>query len=131
MSSVKNGFYKWGLAVGCLFVFISILMDSMSNHALVHLLLASGKQAQFSLAGEYLRFHSLALIVFSMLMKQHPNQGFILVMLVLFIGTSLFAGSLYLGSLYGFSSMFTPLGGATILIGWLFAILFACKIKCQ
>lgn len=112
-----KGFLLFGAAGGAL----SVALGAFGAHILRGRL-PDSLLAVYHTASQYLIYHSLALLVVGLLLQNRPNQLGLRVSGYLFLaGSLLFSGSLYLLALSGVRGigMITPLGGLSLLGGWL------------
>jgi len=77
--------------------------------------------AVWSTASEYHFYHALAMLLCGLLAKAFGASGMVTAGWVLFAGTLVFSGSLYVMVLSGqkWLGAITPLGGTALIIGWL------------
>ena len=75
----------------------------------------------WSTASEYHFYHALAMLLCGLLAKAFGASGMVTAGWVLFAGTLVFSGSLYVMVLSGqkWLGAITPLGGTALIIGWL------------
>lgn len=86
---------------------------------------------------QYQFYHSLALILVALLVKNFPEINFSYVYVFFLAGIILFSGSLYGLALSSINSVplkwlgpLTPIGGVCFIIGWVLFFISAFKIKC-
>ncbi len=117
-SSVVNG--RWMLIVAALLGGLALTLSAMSAHAFASLLDAAGF-VRLEKANRYLTHYSLVLLVVGLLYQFRPWSGLVAVALLFSIGVGIFSGSLYILCFSEFSwiARLTPLGGLTLLTGWL------------
>ncbi len=77
--------------------------------------------AVWSTASEYHFYHALAMLLCGLLAKAFGASGMVTAGWLLFAGTLVFSGSLYVMVLSGqkWLGAITPLGGTALIIGWL------------
>ncbi len=118
------------LATGALLAFIAVAAGAFGAHGLKNHL-DSDMLAIFETAVKYQMYHSLGLILVSLMGR--PKAGpWILRSSWLFIaGIAIFSGSLYILSLSGIKwfGALTPFGGLAFLGGWLSLLMHALKEK--
>jgi uncharacterized membrane protein YgdD (TMEM256/DUF423 family) len=109
------------LITGMLLMAAAVTLGAFGAHALKETLAASGRTETFELAIRYLMFHSLSLILLGFLMDKFP--GLRTAALFLTVGMFFFCGSLLILALANEAAWgaVAPLGGASLIIGWLTA----------
>lgn len=107
---------KWG-AFFAAQAFISVAAGAFGAHALTDML-GSKALGWWHTASQYLMYHALAGLVVVALSAYLSSTKIIL--LLLSVGNILFAGSLYVMALTGYTILgaVTPLGGLCYLIAW-------------
>lgn len=106
----------WG-AIFALQAGLSVAMGAFGAHGLAHKV-SPQALGWWQTGSEYLIYHSLAgLLVIALIAQIHHPIG---ILRCFFLGNLLFAGSLYVMTLTGFTwlGMITPLGGLAYLMGW-------------
>ena len=96
------------------------LEDRVSDHYL----------GVFETAVRYHMYSALGLMLISLLsLHLNDNKRVLIGARLIFTGTVIFSGSLYLLVLSGFSKlgMITPIGGVAMIAGWIFVIMAAYK----
>jgi uncharacterized membrane protein YgdD (TMEM256/DUF423 family) len=86
----------------------------------------------FQTAGEYQMSHGLGLILIALLLKQYPKSTLLpWAGRLMFVGVTLFSGSLYLLAVTDFSPIawITPMGGTILLGAWLTLIWAGIKTE--
>lgn len=119
------------LFIGSLFALLAVVLGAFGAHGLERLISSEKVLARFHTGVEYQFYHSFGIFMIALLLKDAKSRllnsaGFFFV-----IGIVLFSGSLYLYVLTGNKSfgMITPVGGLAFIIGWLFLLVYAFKIK--
>lgn len=109
------------LMVGMLLMACSVALGAFGAHALKATLEATGRTETFELAIRYMTVHSLALILFGLLMDKYP--GLLKAAALLFMGIVFFSGSLLVLALADqpLWGAVAPLGGTALILGWLTA----------
>ncbi|MBX2962411.1 MAG: DUF423 domain-containing protein [Cyclobacteriaceae bacterium] len=112
---------KTTLLIGALLGFLSVALGAFAAHALKPMLTAAGRVDTYELAVRYQFFHALALLFTGLLMNQLNDKFIRYAAMLFFIGIILFSGSLYLLSITNITgfAMITPVGGVSMLAGWL------------
>ncbi|NLQ18087.1 DUF423 domain-containing protein [Marinomonas sp. M1K-6] len=115
-SSAKKSSPRWA-AVFAAQAFISVAAGAFGAHALVDVL-GLNALAWWQTASQYLMYHALGGLIVAALFAYLPASKCILVLF--FVGNLLFAGSLYVMALTGYTllGMMTPLGGLCYLLAW-------------
>lgn len=119
------------LLAGAIGGFLAVGLGAFGAHALQGLL-SERYQDIWKTATDYQFYHSLALVLVAVLSFQFPDQAklrwagrFFL------IGMAIFSGSLYLLTTTGIGWLgaITPIGGVSLMVGWLLLILFAVSAR--
>lgn len=108
----------WILA-GCLWAALGVMLGAFGAHALKETL--GENLANWDTAVRYQLVHALALIAFGLFRERSTGKDFPAALL--FFGSVFFSGSLYalsLGFLKSVMGPLTPLGGALMILGWIF-----------
>ncbi|NLZ17943.1 MAG: DUF423 domain-containing protein [Desulfobulbaceae bacterium] len=109
------------LISGGIFAFAGVLARSLSAHALLTQLNASGKLDNFNLAADYLLVHALALVAIALLGRLAPHPTFFWSGWAFLAGSILFQGTVLIKCFapMGALGVLTPLGGLFLMLGWL------------
>ncbi len=109
------------LISGGLLAFSGVLARSLSAHALLARLEASGKLDNFNLAADYLVLHGLALLAVAILCRVLPQQSFVWSGWAFILGSLLFQGTVLIKCFapMGALGVATPVGGFMLMLGWL------------
>jgi uncharacterized membrane protein YgdD (TMEM256/DUF423 family) len=120
---------KWG-AFFAAQAFISVAAGAFGAHALTDML-DSKALGWWHTGSQYLMYHALAGLVVVALSAYLSSSKSILILL--FIGNVLFAGSLYVMALTGYTILgaITPLGGLCYLIAWGFLVWRLWRLSCE
>jgi uncharacterized membrane protein YgdD (TMEM256/DUF423 family) len=110
--------------LGSILAFSAVLLGAFGAHALKETLSAYDSIQTWETAVRYQMWHAIALILLSMISLSNPTPK--MTGPCFTIGTLLFSGSLYGLALDGpkWLGPLTPLGGLSLMIGWL---LLACS----
>ena len=105
--------------LGSILAFSAVLLGAFGAHALKETLSAHDSIQTWETAVRYQMWHAIALILLSMISLTQPTPKMIGPCFT--IGTLLFSGSLYGLALDGpkWLGPITPLGGLSLMIGWL------------
>lgn len=122
---------KTTLILGATFSMLSVLIGAFGAHALQPLLIENGRLATFETAVQYQIFHSLALLVVGILATKSNAKPLRIAAWLFSLGIVIFSGSLYILSIFNIPIMgaITPFGGVLFIVGWLFVIVGASKMK--
>lgn len=117
------------LLMGILGCAISVILGAFGAHAFKDVFSSSDLQT-FQTATRYLFLHSLGLILIVLLSFHFPEVNCISPVILL-IGIILFSGSLYLYLLLKIRWMvfITPLGGLSLIMGWLTLFIQILKVR--
>lgn len=125
--------------IGTLLAAISVVLGAFGAHALKAVLSAE-QLVSWETAVRYQMYHALALILVSVVYHFLPYSGVKTAGWLLFTGTLLFSGSIYVliamksSGAVGIKGlgMITPIGGVLLIIGWLTLLFqFITKLKCK
>jgi uncharacterized membrane protein YgdD (TMEM256/DUF423 family) len=112
------------LLIGAVNGLLYVLLSAFAAHGLRNI--ASVEQlAWFKTAAHYQGIHALALLATGTLLQQFAKTSFYVSGVLLLLGIVIFSGSLYamaLGAPRWFGAI-TPIGGISLITGWLFMIL--------
>ena len=109
------------LAIASILGALSVAGGAFGAHALKDRLTETAL-GSFETGIRYQMYHTLALLVVALLIKQSPNVSLLTAAGWCFsVGTVLFSGSLYGLSLGGIKALgpVTPLGGVALIAGWI------------
>lgn len=100
--------------------FFGVALGAFGAHGLAATLEANGRVDTFETASRYHMYHALALIAVAWLANQFPVRLIAWGGYLLFAGTLIFSGSLYILAVANLSIMgaVTPVGGMALLAGW-------------
>jgi len=115
---------------------IGVLGGAFGAHALKEVLTAE-QLLSFQTGVRYQMIHAVVLMVLFLLLNKYDLKPFKIAAQLIFWGVVLFSGSIYLLTLKNiiglevlkFAGPITPLGGTLIIIGWVFIVLGALKLK--
>jgi len=108
------------IAVGAFNAFLAVGTGAFAAHGLKDFL-STEYLNTFKTAADYQLIHGVGMIVIGLLSKNKPNDYNIAAGILMFIGITLFSGSLYLLTLTDtkWLGIITPFGGTLILVAWL------------
>ena len=117
------------IAIGAFFALVGVLARSLSSHALLQMLEAKGKLANFNLAADYLLIHGLVLIGVALLCKLYPAGNYQRAGWVFICGSLLFQGTVLVKSFVSIKpfGFLTPLGGFILMAAWIILLLTALQ----
>src|SRR5690554_6364720 len=116
--------------------FISIIFGAFGAHALKEVLTPE-QLISFETGVRYQMYHALVLVLLFIISLKVNHVYFNRAAQFIFWGVILFSGSIYLLTLKNmlgiealkYVAPITPIGGALIIVGWMFILLGALKIK--
>ncbi|MGI9276071.1 MAG: DUF423 domain-containing protein [Endozoicomonas sp.] len=109
--------------------FLAVGLSAFGAHALKEQL-SERLMSVYQTAADYQFYHSLALLLVTVLAYQFPKARFLRLSARFFLaGIIIFSGSLYLLSLTGagWLGAITPVGGVSLMLGWLMLAIFAVR----
>lgn len=108
------------LVLGALNGALAVMLGAFGAHGL-KARVDESMLAIWSTASDYHFYHALAMLLCGLLAKAFGASGMVTAGWVLFAGTLVFSGSLYVLVLSGqkWLGAITPLGGTALIIGWL------------
>jgi uncharacterized membrane protein YgdD (TMEM256/DUF423 family) len=108
------------LAIAAISGALSVAMGAFAAHGLKEILSAPS-MAVMQTGVQYQFYHSIALLVVGLLLRQQPSRLLNMSAMALVIGIFLFCGSLYLLAFSGvhWLGIVTPLGGLAFIVGWI------------
>lgn len=111
---------KYLLVLGALNSALAVMLGAFGAHGLKVRVDASLLEV-WGTASQYHLYHALALLVVGLLARQLGASGLLVAGWILFAGMLIFSGSLYVLVLSGqkWLGAITPLGGLTLIVGWL------------
>ncbi len=120
MTATAEQSMKILLVLGALNGALAVILGAFGAHGLKSRVDES-MLAVWSTASEYHFYHALAMLLCGLLAKAFGASGMVTAGWVLFAGTLVFSGSLYVLVLSGqkWIGAITPLGGTALIIGWL------------
>lgn len=100
--------------------FFGVALGAFGAHGLEPTLEANGRMDTFNTAARYHMYHALALVGVAWLATRYPVRWVRWGGYLLFAGTVIFSGSLYVLAIadLGFMGAIAPIGGAALLAGW-------------
>ena len=120
MTATAEQCMKILLVLGALNGALAVIFGAFGAHGLKSRV-DDSMLAVWSTASEYHFYHALAMLLCGLLAKAFGASGMVTAGWVLFAGTLVFSGSLYVMVLSGqkWLGAITPLGGTALIIGWL------------
>jgi uncharacterized membrane protein YgdD (TMEM256/DUF423 family) len=112
------------LIFGSLLGGLAVALGAFGSHAFKVLLVEHNRVDTYELANRYHFFHALTMLVIGVLMNQMKGSNIKASATLIFIGTLLFSGSLYVMALLNTNKvvLVTPIGGIFLLAGWAFLL---------
>ncbi len=122
---------KLFVSIGAVFCLLGVIAGALGAHALKELLDQGGSADNFTLATEYMFYHGLGLMAVGALIGIGCPGPAKLAGWLLVAGSVLFQGNLYLISLAQLRTFqaLTPLGGISLMAGWLALAIAAIRMK--
>ncbi|WP_010287152.1 DUF423 domain-containing protein [Kurthia massiliensis] len=125
---------KKQLMIGSVLGFLAVALGAFGAHALSDILAKNGYEDIWETGVHYQMFHAIVILVIGVLM--HKNvignvKSLRVAGTAMLIGVILFAGSLYALALTKIAVLgaITPIGGVSMLIGWVALLMSAKHIK--
>jgi uncharacterized membrane protein YgdD (TMEM256/DUF423 family) len=117
--------------IGALFCFLGVVAGALGAHALTGLLQRTAGAGNYQLATDYMFYHGLGLIAVGIVKGRGHPAPVDLAGWLLFVGSILFQGNLYLIALAEMRSFqaLTPIGGICLMAGWLALAAAATRSK--
>jgi uncharacterized membrane protein YgdD (TMEM256/DUF423 family) len=108
------------LLLGAVFAGLSVAAGAFGAHSLKGLI-AADRLVVFETAARYQMYHALALLIVGGMLTHLPEQNIRVAGWCFVAGIALFSGSLYVIAFttLRWVGVFTPLGGAAFLVGWI------------
>ncbi len=124
------------LTYGSIFGILGVILGAMGAHALKSQL-SSEQLVSYETGVKFQMYHAIALILIALLIDKLDNKSLRYSGYFFIAGVFLFSGSVYLLSLknvlgienWTFLGPITPFGGVCFIIGWIFILLAAIKLK--
>lgn len=120
---------KHFLILGTILGALAVAIGAFGAHGLQAILLANGRVSTFETAVQYHMFHTLALLVIGVLLKEKTHQLLKFVGYSFFAGIMIFSGSLYTLSITNITILgaITPIGGIAFILGWILLLIYLIK----
>ncbi len=124
------------LTYGSIFGILGVILGAMGAHALKSQL-SSEQLVSYETGVKFQMYHAIALILIALLIDKLDNKSLRYSGYFFIAGVFLFSGSVYLLSLknvlgienWTFLGPITPFGGVCFIIGWIFILIAAIKLK--
>ena len=115
--------------IGSILGTLVVGIGAFGAHAINPILVANGRLDTFETAVQYHMFHTLAILIVGILMKQKTHQLLKLVSFLFLFGILIFSGSLYVLSITNITVLgaITPLGGVSFISGWILLCVYLVK----
>lgn len=118
--TINNRFFFYG----SLFGLIAIILGAFGTHTLSEMI-SEQQMVTFQTGLRYQFYHAFALLILGLMQHQNPKENYKRIANFFIIGTSLFAGSIYLLATRDITHLsgkilgpITPIGGLILIIGW-------------
>lgn len=106
---------------------VGVLAGAFGAHALENTL-SPEKLAAYETAVRYQIIHALFLLILGILQNQISGTLLRSAIVLTFVGTCLFSGSIYILSFFSLPiGIITPIGGSLLILGWAQLLLWAIK----
>ncbi len=117
------------IVLGSILAMIAVGLGAFGAHALEDILVANGRVDTWETAVSYHFYHSLAILISSLLLHHFSNRNIQRAIYSFLVGIILFSGSLYVLCLTGleFLGAITPAGGVLFILGWTLLAIGAIK----
>ena len=118
------------LAFAAILGFAAVALGAFGAHGLKDFLSERGRANNFETAVRYQMYHALALALVGLAVDRCHNGWLRVAGIAFFSGTLLFSGMLYayvFTDIKTFVMFIVPIGGVTLLVGWLALAIAACK----
>lgn len=117
---MDNVSFKWLFCIGAFLGFTAVAAGAFGAHALKNKL-SQEMLSVFEVGARYHMYHAFAILLVAIFMLLMPNLLLSFSGWLLFAGTVVFSGSLYLLALSGVRifGAITPIGGLILMLGWL------------
>jgi uncharacterized membrane protein YgdD (TMEM256/DUF423 family) len=108
------------IVIAAVLGFFGVALGAFGAHGLEPTLEANGRMDTFNTAARYHMYHALALVGVAWLATRYPVRWVMWGGYLLFAGTIIFSGSLYVLAIADLSFMgaVAPIGGTALLAGW-------------
>lgn len=119
------------ILVSSVFGLTGVAIGAFGAHALRDMLISNGYIETFKTASFYHISHALALLVIGVMMVTNQSAWLRRSATFFSFGIVLFSGSLYLLSISGIRwiGAITPLGGLSLMVGWVMLTIYAYTLK--
>jgi uncharacterized membrane protein YgdD (TMEM256/DUF423 family) len=119
-----------------IFGVIAVILGAFGAHALKEILSAE-HLVSFQTGVRYQIIHSVVLLFLFLIVDKYKSKQMVIAAKLIFWGIILFSGSIYILTLKNilgiemlkFAGPVTPIGGALIILGWIFIIIGGIKLK--
>lgn len=125
---------KKNLMIGAVLGFLAVALGAFGAHALSDILEKNGYEDIWETGVHYQMFHAIVIVVIGGLMSNNVIgnvKSLRVAATAMLIGVILFAGSLYALALTKITILgaITPIGGVSMLIGWIALFMAAKHVK--
>ena len=119
------------LKIASIFGLLAVAIGAFGAHSLSSFLIENNRVAPFETAVRYHFYHTIALLVVSVLLQNNSSKHLNRAAILFSIGILVFSGSLYILALSNFTFLgaITPLGGLCFMAAWISLFFFAKELK--
>ena len=119
------------LKIASIFGLLAVAIGAFGAHSLSTFLIENNRVATFETAVRYHFYHTIALLVVSVLLQNNSSKHLHRAAILFSIGILIFSGSLYILALSNFTFLgaITPLGGLCFMAAWISLFFFAKELK--
>jgi len=119
------------LKIASIFGLLAVAIGAFGAHSLSSFLIENNRVATFETAVRYHFYHTIALLVVSVLLQNNSSKYLNRAAILFSIGILVFSGSLYILALSNFTFLgaITPLGGLCFMAAWISLFFFAKELK--
>ena len=119
------------LKIASIFGLLAVAIGAFGAHSLSSFLIENNREDTFEIAVRYHFYHTIALLVVSVLLQNNSSKHLHRAAILFSIGILVFSGSLYILALSNFTFLgaITPLGGLCFMTAWISMFFFAKELK--
>ncbi len=120
--------YNYSLIFGSFFGLTAVMLGAFGAHYL-NTILNSDQMSIFETATRYQMYHAIVLTAIGLVLIDKKTKILNYSILAFILGTVLFSGTLYLYVVTGiiFFAIITPVGGLSLILGWILLLYYAIK----
>ena len=119
------------LKIASIFGLFAVAIGAFGAHSLSSILIENNRVDTFETAVRYHFYHTIALLVVSVLLQNNSSKHLNRAVILFSIGILIFSGSLYVLALSNFTFLgaITPLGGLCFMAAWISLFSSAKELK--